>query len=82
MPHSPSVRLSVALSVRPSVTCCFQLPSYTFISISPSSSSLSQPQKVERAVEPDVFSPPVRFSPSLHVCTASLSVLKRAHTIR
>ncbi|KAI3353907.1 hypothetical protein L3Q82_004868 [Scortum barcoo] len=29
---------------------------------------LSQPQKVERAEEPDVFSPPIRFSHKLHGC--------------
>lgn len=33
--------------------------------------SPSQPPEVERAKDPDVFSPPIRLSLKLHACTAS-----------
>ena len=36
--------------------------SFLLFHLSSPSSSPSQPQKVERAEEPDVFSPPTRFS--------------------
>lgn len=57
----PALSLSSALSVSP------------FIPLYPSCylPSPSQPPEVERAKDPDVFSPPIRLSLKLHACTAS-----------